>query len=147
MVKRQFEYVTYIAATPAMVWQALTEPEQTRQYWQHDNVSDWKRGSVWEHRRANKARTVDIVGKVVERVPPRRLVLTWAFPADADRQEKHSTVTLRLGPWRGVTRLTVTHSGLEDGSDMLEGITDGWPKVLASLKSLLEVGHSLPKLW
>ena len=133
MVKRQFEYITYIAATPVKVWNALTEPEFTRQYWQHDNVSDWKPGSVWEHRRVTKARTVDIVGKVVERLPPRRLVITWAFPADAARKNKHSKVTIRIEPYRSLTRLTVTHSGLEAGSDMLEGITDGWPKVIGLL--------------
>jgi len=41
----------------------------------------------------------------------------------------------------------VTHARLESGSEMLEGITEGWPKVLSSLKSLLEVGRPLPKLW
>jgi hypothetical protein len=30
---------------------------------------------------------------------------------------------------------------------MLTGITNGWPKVLSSLKSLLESGKPLPKLW
>ena len=58
------------------------------------------------------------------------------------------------GPWmlplpggNGITRLTVTHAGLEPGSDMLEGITDGWPKVLSSLKTILETGKPLPRLW
>jgi hypothetical protein len=43
--------------------------------------------------------------------------------------------------------LTVTHDRLEHGSEMLEGIADGWPKVLSSLKSLLETGRALPELW
>jgi hypothetical protein len=30
---------------------------------------------------------------------------------------------------------------------MQKGITDGWPKVLSSLKSLLETGRPLPALW
>ncbi len=30
---------------------------------------------------------------------------------------------------------------------MPESITMGWPKVLSSLKSLLEVGRPLPELW
>ena len=147
MAKCQFTYVTYIAAAPGQVWKALFDPALTRQYWQHDNVSDWLRGSVWEHRRANKARTLDLVGKVVESSPPRRLIVTWADPADAARKEKHSRVTLQVAPYRGVTRLSVLHDRLEAGSAMLEGITDGWPKVFASLKSLLEAGHALPRLW
>jgi hypothetical protein len=44
-------------------------------------------------------------------------------------------------------RLTVTHDRLEPGSEMLKGITQGWPKVLSSLKTLLEVGRPLHKLW
>jgi hypothetical protein len=41
----------------------------------------------------------------------------------------------------------VTHSDLEPGSKMLTGITGGWPKVLSSLKSLMETGRALPVLW
>jgi len=44
-------------------------------------------------------------------------------------------------------RLTVTHDTFAPGSDMLAPITAGWPKVLSSLKSLLEVGRPLPQLW
>ena len=80
-------------------------------------------------------------------VPSRRLVITWAFPSDEARPEKHSRVTFEIEAVAGTTRLTVTHEDLEPGSEMLEGITDGWPKVLSSLKSLLELGRPLPKLW
>jgi hypothetical protein len=46
-----------------------------------------------------------------------------------------------------VSRLTVTHDRLEGDPEMLDGISKGWPKVLSSLKSLLELGRPLPKLW
>ena len=147
MEKSRFVYVTYISTTPAKLWQALIDPEFTARYWQHENVSDWKRGSRWEHHRSGKRKILDLVGKVIESAPPRRLVLSWADPADEAREEKHSKVTIEIQPFRGVSRLTVTHDDLEPGSDMLQGITDGWPKVLASLKSLLEAGQPLPKLW
>jgi uncharacterized protein YndB with AHSA1/START domain len=73
--------------------------------------------------------------------------LTWAFPADGAREEKHSRVTFEIEAIGDVVRLTVTHDRLEPGSEMLRGITEGWPKVLSSLKSLMEVGKPLPKLW
>jgi uncharacterized protein YndB with AHSA1/START domain len=73
--------------------------------------------------------------------------LSWAFPDDEARAKKHSRVTIEIEPYRKVVRLTVTHSGLEPGSEMLEGITEGWPKVLSSLKSLMETGKPLPVLW
>jgi uncharacterized protein YndB with AHSA1/START domain len=147
MDKPQFVYVIYIAATPEKVWNALIDAEITTQYWQHVNLSDWRPGSRWEHRRDGIDGAVQLVGKVIESTPPRRLVLTWAFPADEAREEKHTRVTFELEPVGTVVRLTVTHDQLEAGSDMLKGITRGWPKVLSSLKSLMESGRALPILW
>jgi uncharacterized protein YndB with AHSA1/START domain len=147
MKKTEFIYVTYIATSPKKVWNALVDPEITRKYWQHVNVSDWKPGSRWEHRNADRDHALRLVGKELESVPPRRLVITWAFPADEAREKKQTRVKFEIEPVRGVVRLTVTHDRLEPGSEMLTGITDGWPKVLSSLKSLLETGKPLPKLW
>jgi uncharacterized protein YndB with AHSA1/START domain len=147
MDKRQFVYVTYISTSPEKLWNALIDAKMTAKYWQHENVSDWKRGSKWEHRSSDKERTLKLVGEVIESSPPRRLVLTWAFPADGAREEKHSRVTFEIEAIGDVVRLTVTHDRLEPGSEMLRGITEGWPKVLSSLKSLMEVGKPLPKLW
>jgi uncharacterized protein YndB with AHSA1/START domain len=147
MDESQFVYVTYISTTPEKLWNAIIDPKITAKYWQHENVSDWKAGSKWEHRSADKERTIRLVGKVMESSPPRRLVLTWAFPADEAREEKHTRVTFEIEPFHYAVRLTLTHDRLEPGSEMLLGITEGWPKVLSSLKSLLEVGRPLPKLW
>ena len=80
--------------------------------------------------------------------PPRRLVVTWAFPEDEARKGAHSRVTYAIDPHvKGVVRLTVTHEGLKAGSDMERGITSGWPIVLSGLKTLLERGRSLGRLW
>ncbi len=147
MDKPEFVYVTYISTTPEKLWNALIEPAVTTKYWQHVNVSDWKPGSKWEHRRSNKEGAPLLVGKVIESSPPRRLFLTWASPADEAREEKQSRVTFEIEPLGSVVRLTVTHDRLEPGSEMLKSITAGWPKVLSSLKSLLEVGRPLPELW
>ncbi len=83
----------------------------------------------------------------MEFAPSRRLVLTWAFPRDKARPEKQSRVTIGIARYRGVVRLTVTHDRLAAGSAMLKGITEGWPKVLSSLKTYLETGRPLPVLW
>jgi len=88
-----------------------------------------------------------MVGKVVEYTPPSRLVLTWAFPADESQDEKHSRVTIKVEPFRDVVRLVVTHDRLKPGTLMLAGITEGWPMVLSSLKTLLELGRPLSGLW
>jgi uncharacterized protein YndB with AHSA1/START domain len=143
MPNETFVYVIYIATTPEKAWNALFDREMTRQYWGRENVSDWKIGSSWAHHRFDASETVDIVGQVVERVPPRRLVLTWALPADAADKARHTRVTIDIEPVGDMVRLTITHDELKPGSDMLRKITNGWPRVCSSLKSLLETGRPL----
>ena len=59
---------------------------------------------------------------------------------------KHSRVTFDIeSHGDGLIRLTVTHKDLEHDPKMLEGISNGWPKVLSNLKTLLETGHTLPR--
>jgi uncharacterized protein YndB with AHSA1/START domain len=143
MAKSSFVYVIYIAATVEKVWKGLLDGEFTRQYWNHDNVSDWRPGSPWEHRRDDAARTVDILGEVLESRPPHRLVISWATPDDKGRRDRHSRVALNLEQVADMVRLTVTHDELEAGSEMETKIASGWPRVLSSLKSLLETGKPL----
>jgi uncharacterized protein YndB with AHSA1/START domain len=147
MPKPQFLYVTYISASPEKVWKALTEPETTTKYWQHVNLSDWKPGSRWEHRENDRNGKLLLVGKIMEVLPPRRLVMSWARPEDESKPKKHSRVTFEIEPLGDVVRLTVTHDQLDTDSEMLESISEGWPKVLSSLKSLLDLGKPLPDLW
>jgi uncharacterized protein YndB with AHSA1/START domain len=151
MKKPSFVYVTYIATTPEKVWQALVDPKLMRQYWlgskidsvAHENISDWKPGSRWEHRRVDNGE-LDAVGKVVEHTPPRRLALTWARPSEFEDESKHSSVTFDVEPQdAGVIKLTVTHDGLENDPKMLSGISSGWPVILSHLKTFLETGHNL----
>jgi uncharacterized protein YndB with AHSA1/START domain len=144
MTETAFVYVTYISAKQEQVWKGLLDSEFTRKYWEHDNVSDWKPGSRWEHKRTDGSGTVDMVGKVIESSPPRRLVMTWARPAEEQIEAAHSRVTIELEPIDSMVKLTVTHDKLAPGSDMLKGISNGWPRVLSSLKSLLETGKPLP---
>ena len=138
-----FVYVTYIRSTPVKVFAAITKPEIARRYWGHENVSDWNPGSKWEHVRANDERTVQVVGKVIEVSPPRRLVITWANASQASDPASHSRVTFAIEDYDNMVRLTVTHDELEAGSEMAKGISKGWPIVLSSLKSFLETGSAI----
>jgi uncharacterized protein YndB with AHSA1/START domain len=140
--KSQFVYVTYISSSAEKVWNALMDPEMTRKYWGHLNVSDWKPGSDWKHEDPSTGQT-RIVGKVVEFTPPRRLVITWAFPAEAQDKDKFTRVTFEIESAGKAVRLKVTHDELEPGSEMETGITRGWPVVLSNLKTLLETGHAM----
>jgi|SRR5579872_3644997 len=141
MNDQRFVYVTYIAATPTQVWKALIDGQLTRQYWKHTNESDWKPGSKWKHVTADGKDTVKLVGSVVEVVPNKRLVLTWAEVADASDPSRHSRVAFDIEPVGAMVRLTITHDELT--AELAKKISAGWPRVLSSLKSLLETGRAL----
>src|ERR1700688_4518609 len=101
MSKPQYVYVIYISTTPEQLFNALIDEKMTPPYWLHKNVSDWKPGSRWEHRRIDAANTLDLIGKVIESDPPRRLVISWAFPGDENIPEKTSRVTFAIEPVAG----------------------------------------------
>ncbi|MFI1800238.1 ArsR/SmtB family transcription factor [Streptomyces sp. NPDC020379] len=145
--KPQFVYTTYIEATPDKVWEALTDPGMTAAYWGHSNVSDWQPGSAWEHRRTDGSGVADVAGAIVEAVPAKRLVITWAVPGE-DRPNGPSTVTFDLKPLGDtVVQLTVTHENLRDEAERRQA-AGGWTAVLSNLKTYLETGKPLSSpLW
>lgn len=140
MTRTEYVYVTYIAATQQRIWDAIVKPEFAREYWRHENISDWRPGSPWKHKDPETG-DVKIVGKILEATPPNRLVITWAYPQD---ENEASRVTFELEPVDSMVRLTVTHDELVPGSNMEKGIKQGWPRVLSSLKTFLETGKPLP---
>ena len=141
MNKPELIYTTYIRTTPEKVWNAITNPEFARQYWGgNENVSDWKPGSKWVHVTGDEERAIRVTGKVVESVPPKRPVLTWADPAN---EADVSRVTFEIEPVDDEVRLDVIHGDFKPGSDMISRVSGGWPRVLSSLKSFLETGKPL----
>jgi uncharacterized protein YndB with AHSA1/START domain len=132
-------YTTFIRTTPKKLWAAITKPEFTRQYWAGlANVSDWKKGSKWEH--TTRENEVWITGKVLECTPHKRLVLSWADPDDlADK----SRVTFEIEQIKNQVCLKVTHGNFKAGSTMAGKVAGGWPRVLSSMKSFLETGRGL----
>jgi uncharacterized protein YndB with AHSA1/START domain len=159
MDKPSFVYTTYIQTTPERLWQALTEPAFTERYWAITFDSDWKPGSTmtW-HTRGLKIADPEQV--VVESEPYRRLSYTWHtftpewaesldLTDDArDRlaAEPRSKVTFEIEPLDEQVKLTVIHDDLEPGGMTGSLISQGWPRVLANLKTLLETGDTLPDL-
>ncbi|GGL05074.1 ArsR/SmtB family transcription factor [Nocardia jinanensis] len=154
----EFVYVTYIRTTDRKLWQALTDPAFTERYWGAAFESDWRPGSpmVWHQQGWSSSDPEQVV---LEAEPYTRLSYTWhtfdpafaeAFGMDSGEvaawgQETRSKVTFELEPQGEVVKLTVVHDGFEPGSAVLEGISTGWPNIIASLKTLLETGDTLPQ--
>ena len=137
-MSNDFLYTTYIKTTPEKVWQAITNPEFTRQYWGgHGNLSDWKKGSEWKHEDSSN-NLVRVSGKVLETNPPKRLVMTWAAP---DNKADESQVAFDISMAGDMVRLDVMHTKLSQ--DMGSKVSGGWPLVLSNLKSFLETGKAI----
>ena len=152
-----FVYTTYIQTTVERLWQALTQPEFTERYWSTTFESDWEPGSTmtW-HTRGLAIASPDQV--VLESEPYRRLSYTWQTHTaewaetldltddtrDRLMAEPRSKVTFEMEPLEGnQVRLTVLHDGLEPGGITGSLVSNGWPRVLANLKTLLETGDTL----
>jgi len=141
--KSSFVYVTYIRTTPQKLWEALTKPEFTRQFWYDSRQDcDWKVGASWRLKTPD-GRVAD-GGEVLEIDPLRRLVLSWRHELVQEmREEGYSRMTYLLEPQGNMVKLTVMHEIDRPKAKFIEAVSGGWPIILASLKSLLETGQSL----
>jgi DNA-binding transcriptional ArsR family regulator/uncharacterized protein YndB with AHSA1/START domain len=157
--KPEFVYTTYIRTTPEQLWRGLTDPAFTRRYWNVAFESDWEPGSPFGLELAKGgAQVTDPAQVILESEPFRRLAYTWhtftpewAAAYDVSDEdlarfagEPRSKVAFDIEPLGDYVRLTVVHDGFGPGSVVLPGITQGWPLILSSLKSLLETGEILP---
>ena len=152
-----FVYTTYIRTTAEKLWAALIEPAFTKRYWGVEFESDWKPGSpiAWTQL---GVRIDDPEQVVLESDPPRRLSYTWhtftrefaesvGLPDEAFAKassEKRSTVTFEIEALGDLVKLPVIHDGFDPGSTVLASISEGWPAIVASLKTLLETGEPMP---
>ena len=137
-------YVTYIASTPEKVWDALTQPEFTRQYFFGRTIEiEPKQGGAFILRMPDGR--VDVKGSVATWDPPRRLAVTWLVDWIEDmRNLPECLVTYEIAQAGEAVRLTMTEAHQWDvPDDLLSGGRAGWPAILSSLKSVLETGGPL----
>jgi uncharacterized protein YndB with AHSA1/START domain/DNA-binding transcriptional ArsR family regulator len=156
MQKPEFVYTTYIKTTPEQLWRALTDPAFTQRYWGATLTSAWETGSpmIWEYGGVTIADPAQVV---LESEPYRKLAYTWQTVTPEFAKvvgfsdeyfaklvvERRSKVSFDIDPIGAGVKLTVIHDDFDPGSAMLESISNGWPMILASLKTLLETGETL----
>jgi len=158
MGQTDFVYVTYMRTTPEKLWQALTDPSFTLRYWGIGMESDWKVGSPIRLQWGPGQDFHDIEQVVLESEPYRRLSYRWhnyqpehaaifGWSEETFAQlvkEPLSKVTFDIEPMGGTVKLTVVHDDFVPDSEMLKGVSGGWPTILSNLKTLLETDETLP---
>ncbi|WP_419819354.1 SRPBCC domain-containing protein [Glaciibacter flavus] len=137
-------YQVFIKATPEEVWEAITRPDHSVQYFHGAATTNTAErhethgpdGSDWGS------------GAVMEFDPPRRLVHEWRSAYDTELgAEPASRVSWELDEVSpGLTRLALVHDRLDSSPRTAESVSGpGWMYVLSSLKSYLETGEALPR--
>ncbi len=138
----RFMYVTYINTTPEELWKALTDPEFTQQYWWGRRLeSDWKVGS--EIKAVYEGGKIDWQGKIIEYKPSSILSFSFHLEGKPDlKADRPSTVTYKIEPaGQKIVKFTVTHDNLSEKG--YRDVSQGWPALLSSLKTLAEAGRAL----
>lgn len=135
-------YVTYIASTPEKVRRALTDPVFTRQYFFGFAVDVEPKigGAFWLLAPDGH---VHVRGQIVDWDPPRRFISTWVVEGMQGYSElPECLVGYEIEQSGEAVRLTMIESHSWDVPEaILKGGQAGWPKILSSLKSVLETGN------
>jgi len=135
-------YEILIRTTPERLWEALTDPEQSRLYYFGTRVeSTWEAGAPYRYVRPDGEAM--ITGEVLESDPPRRLVTSFVPRWSESAEPAVSTVTFEIEPIGEACRLSLTHADLIVGDPDTAGVDVGWSQIFSSLKTLLETGTAL----
>lgn len=137
-----------INAPASKVWDALTNPEQTKKYmFGCETVSDWKQGShlLWKANYEGKD-MVFVKGKILDIKPEFFLAYTTIDPNSniEDIPENYLTVTYELADENGQTVFTVTQGDYKKVADGERRYTEaynngeGWNPILVEIKKLVE---------
>jgi uncharacterized protein YndB with AHSA1/START domain len=139
IVRKQVE----IRATPAEVWEALTNPEMTKEYFFRCRVySDWKPGSEIAFKRKFLWWKLELKGEILHISPEKYLQYTLLNSRSGNEVDpaSRSLVTEELSYQDGITTLQVTDDvGSSHGADKrYEKSEKAWDKVLKRLKKYVE---------
>ena len=134
-----------INASSAKVWDALVNPEKTKQYmFGCEAISDWKPGSplLWKGSYEGKE-MIFVKGNVVDIQPNKILKFTVIDPNASypDIPENYLNVTYELKEQNGVTTLKVTSDGFEnaaEGQKRYDESYNNWDPILVQIKKLVE---------
>jgi uncharacterized protein YndB with AHSA1/START domain/DNA-binding transcriptional ArsR family regulator len=135
-------YSIFINADPERVWRAITDGDETVQYYYGTRVvSDWSVGSHVSYDYPDG--TVAADGEVLVFDPFKRLEMTflarWDPEVEAEGPIRH---LWELEPAEGATKLTVTTRGLKKGSKNAEGFGSGIIFIVSGLKTFVEGGRT-----
>jgi len=137
IVKRK----TVLKATPAEVWDALTNPEKTKKYFFHCKVfSDWEVGSTITFvGRIFLIKKIEMKGTILAIEPGKLLKYSLDNASAKDGTSSFSVVTDTLTFENGKTTLVITDDvGEGQGAEeRYKKSQKGWTKIIKGLRKVI----------
>jgi len=152
----------FVAAPPERVFQAMTDPAQTAQWWGDKGMdrvtgghADVRPGGTWSSEGVGVDGTkFRVDGEYLEVDPPRLLVHTWN--PDFSKHKKKTVVRWELEP-RSVhglqqsgphkmgtgTAVRIIHSGFAGDVQDANDHGEGWKRVLGWMQGFVERGETV----
>ena len=133
-------FVFYIAAPAEKVWEGFVSRESNRAIFSADFEVELKQGGAiaWVGVGPDGKRMTYVHGEVIKAEPLKLLQYTFAMGPS----EKFSRVTIELTPETEATKVVVTHDQWAQDDAAHIPSTDGWPRILSRLKTLIETGKT-----
>jgi uncharacterized protein YndB with AHSA1/START domain len=135
-------YKSYIRGSVEAVWDAITNPEKTVQYFYGTQVeSDWEVGSSMNYTYPDG--TLASEGHIISIDPPKRIEFMFHALWDEDlKAEGSAREVWAITEMSGMVELKIEL--FDAGPKTLRDFVDGFPYIVAGLKRLVETGEALP---
>jgi uncharacterized protein YndB with AHSA1/START domain len=138
-------YEVYIRTSPEKLWNAITDPKKTKQYFFGCTVdSEWQAGSPLVYTMDDGYVPFEATIEAVE--PHRRLVHSFkSNPEDNSTYspDPPSRVTYEIEQLGSTCLLRLTHEHFAGETSTVKGTNRGWQMIFSGLKTLLETGEPL----
>ena len=137
-----------IAAPPARVFAALTDPEQVAQWWGQQGMyritrwhNDLRPGGKWRSEGVGAdGKAFHVEGEYLEVDPPSLLVHSWS---SSYCEGLNTIVRWELQAHSGGTLVRLSHSGFAGNIQAAKDHSQGWSRVLVWMQAFVENGWTV----
>lgn len=137
-------YKAFIRGAIEEVWDAITNPDMTSQYFYGTLVeSDWEVGSEMNYFYPDGSKASE--GHIISIDAPKRIEFTFQALWDEEMiAEGPAREVWALAEVSGMVQLTIELYDVDEDSKTLDDFSNGFPYIVSGLKSLIETGEALP---